>query len=303
MKTQLTNKDIKKRLINNNNFIFIIMMISFLFFILLFWFFSKPALIILSFCFGCFIIVFVIYLLYKIIIFNNDDNWYISKEVITIAKDMGDSDATDLRVLLYDNKLVNVISEKYCYGDNIYVIRRTMDNKPVYTFSCNEMEYIGDKKIVDNTDKYGKEYFLEKINGKRIPVNEETHDYNGDGTKFLVSDSTKQDKEYAKKIARYYVPIMLILILISSTYYFFTQKDMKENWIYTTATIENMDLYSDGNEYKNKFEIVYKINGEEYHSYIITSHGSVYEIGYKIKIYVNPKDLDEVKYDKWETFK
>ena len=36
------------------------------------------------------------------------------KEIITIAKDMGDSDGADLRVLLYDNQLVRIISEKYC---------------------------------------------------------------------------------------------------------------------------------------------------------------------------------------------
>ena len=78
---------------------------------------------------------------------------------------------------------------------------------------------------------------------------------------------------------------------------------MRENWIYTTATIESMDSYQSADEYKHKFGIVYEIDGEEYHSYIITSHGSIYEIGYKIKVYVNPDDLEEVKCDKWEPYK
>ena len=303
MKTQLTNKDIRKRLLKNNNFVFYVVMICFLFFILLFWFVNKTAFIILGFCFCGFIIAFIIYIIYKIILFSDDNNWYISKEVITIAKDMGDSDSTDLRVLLYDNQLVSIKSFDFCYGDTIYVIRRYKNSKPCFIFSEKEFDYIGDKKIFNNTDKYGKEYFLEKVNGKRIPVNDETHEYNEDGTKFVVTSSTKQDKEYAKKFAKYYVPIMLILVLISSTYYYFSKKDMRENWIYTTATIESMDSYQSGDEYKHKFGIVYEIEGEEYHSYIITSHGSVFEIGYKIKVYVNPKDLEEAKCDKWEPYK
>ena len=97
---------------------------------------------------------------------------------------------------------------------------------------------------------------------------------------------------------------LLILFIFNTERYFQMKKDMYENWIYTTATIESRELYStSGDDYKYKYGIVYSIKGEEYHSYLISTYGSVFDIGYKIRIYVNPKDYQEVKYDRWETFK
>ena len=47
----------------------------------------------------------------------------------------------------------------------------------------------------------------------------------------------------------------------------------------------------------------YKIDGKEYHSYIISTYGSVFDIDYKIRVYVNPKNMQTVKYERWKTFK
>ena len=98
--------------------------------------------------------------------------------------------------------------------------------------------------------------------------------------------------------------IFLILSFLSTIRYYSEKRDMRENWIFTTATIESRDLYSTaGEDYKYKYGIVYTVDGEEYHSYVISTDGTVFDIDRKINVYVNPNNLQAVKYEKWETFK
>lgn len=302
MKKQFTNNDIKKEL--NNNHVFLILVSLFLlstgFIVLVL---DKISLTILGSVYGIGLIVLVVCFVHRILLYRNDKNWYITKEVITNVRNIGDSDGSDLRVVLFDNKLVKVRGKNCCYGDNIFVIRATKNNKPLYMFLEDEMDYIGDKKIIDNTNMYGKEYYLEEINGNKIPVNEETHYTNPDGTKFLVSDFTKQDKEFIKKVKKYYFPIIAIIILVVSICYFVERKNVTENWIYTTATIEDREFIAKGDDYEYKYYLVYKIEGEEYHSYIKTGRGSEFDVGYHIKVYVNPKNYEKVKVYKWKPIK
>ena len=65
---------------------------------------------------------------------------------------------------------------------------------------------------------------------------------------------------------------------------------MRENWIYTTATIEDREFITEGEDYVYKYYLVYKIDGVVYHSNIKTKSGKSFDVGYDIRVYVNPNN-------------
>lgn len=303
MKKQYTNNDIKKELKNNNHVFLLLISILLLaigFFVLIL---DRISLAILGSIYGIVLIVLIVCLIYRALFYRNDKNWYITKEVITNIRDVGDSDGSFLKVVLFDNKLVKVRGMNCCYGDNIYVIRATKNNKPLYMFLEDEIDYKGDKEIVDYTNMYGKEYYFEKTTGTKIPVNEETHSTGPDGTKFLVTAHTKKDAENREKMNKVLYPILIILIIAIAIYSFFDNKNVRENWIYTTATIEDREFIDEGEDYVYKYYLVYKIDGVVYHSNIKTKRGKSSDVGYDIRVYVNPKNYEEVRIDRWKVIK
>lgn len=303
MKKQYTNNDIKKELKNNNHvFLFLISLLLFsIGFLVLF--LDNISITIIIAIYGIVLITLVVCLIYRTQLYRNDKNWYITKEVITNVRDVGDSDGSDLRVVLFDNQLVKARGINCGYGDNIFVIRAKKNNKPLYMFLEDEMDYQGDKEIVDYTNMYGKEYYFEKRVGNKIPVNEETHTTSPDGTKFLVTANTKKDAENREKMNRVLRPIFIILIIAVAIYYFVDRQNMRDNWIYTTATIEDREFIDEGEDYVYKYYLVYKIDGVVYHSNIKTKRGKSSDVGYDIRVYVNPKNYEEVRIDRWKVIK
>ena len=252
------------------------------------------------------IIIFIIILyIYTIIFYNNENNWYISKEKITITRVISESreGTSDFSFILFDNKAIRYKRFSDCYyGDTIYVIRKSTNNKPVYVFLENEFEYIGSKGIIDNTYNYNNEYYYENSLKKRTPVNKDTYEVSN-GNRFMVGKKTKNDKESIiisiLLVSFIFISFLIIAFIISND----SSNGIKNAWINTTGTIENREIYSTPGKNKYKYEITYDINGEKYRGYIISTHGSKNDINKKIAIYVNPSNFKEVKIDKWKTFK
>ena len=303
MKEQLTDQRIKKSLQNKN---------CILAYMIIFYFEAVAGLILLFsgihinfiIIIAAIIVSIAIYKLIRNLKYNDDDSWYISKEIINTTKTVSSEYSDSIMIVLFDNKKIPYTGKgECCYGDTLYIIRRSKDDKPQIMYLDSENEYIGTKQIVDNTDKYNNEYYHTSAHGNQVRVSEETHSYYQDTTKFLVSTATKQEIEKRHKVAEILLPLFIVFFIVSSVINLKIRNDIKNNWIQINAKIESRELYSTGEDYEYKYGIVYTIDKQEYHSYIISTHGTVYDIDSYIEVYVNPNNKEEAKVFTWKTFK
>lgn len=309
MKEQYTDKEIRNLLFDKTLFFVIFSVFTFLLLlaiILNILFYVGNPFIFVGVPLAIEIILIIIFT-YFYIIRTNENNWYISKEVITVTgtKSVGDEDIEVIYdcFILYDNKRVVYKGKGTCYfGDTIYVIRNKKNNIPLYAFIDRYFEYKGNKEIIDNTDKYNNEYYYQNSFGKRSIVNDETYKLK-DGNKFIVGALTKEEKEKNKKT---YNIILLLLVgfwIFGTIRYYFVKDYIKDNWIQTTAIIESRDDYYTTEEYpKYKYGVSYTIKEKKYHSYVVSTHGSISDINKKIIIYIDPNNYNKVKIYDWKTF-